>query len=152
MQIPITASVLKIDSFILLTIAPTLFAEFDSLAWRLPFGGAAERRRRLYRQALECCRRQYESSVRPERLDMSTDHRFNSRDYSLLTLKSAISSTRPESRQCVGGGYSPFPPLALFLRSQEMNQVVAYRVVWTTGRVSDKALFGMAATPELTAK
>jgi hypothetical protein len=33
-----------------------------------------------------------------------------------------------------------------------MNQVVAGRVVWTIGRVSDKSLFGMAATPELTAK
>jgi hypothetical protein len=33
-----------------------------------------------------------------------------------------------------------------------MNQVVAGRVVWTVGRVSDKSLFGMAASPELTAK
>jgi hypothetical protein len=33
-----------------------------------------------------------------------------------------------------------------------MNQVVAGRVVWTIGRVSDKSLFGMAASPELTAK
>ncbi len=33
-----------------------------------------------------------------------------------------------------------------------MNQVVAGRVVWTVGRVSDKSIFGMAASPELTAK
>jgi len=33
-----------------------------------------------------------------------------------------------------------------------MNQVVAGRVVWTVGRVSDKFLFGMAASPDLTAK
>jgi hypothetical protein len=33
-----------------------------------------------------------------------------------------------------------------------MNQVVAGRVVWAVGRVSDKTLFGMAASPELTAK
>jgi len=33
-----------------------------------------------------------------------------------------------------------------------MNQVVAGRVVWTVGRVSDKSIFGMAVSPELTAK
>ena len=33
-----------------------------------------------------------------------------------------------------------------------MNQVVAGRVAWTVGRVSDKSLFGTASSPELVTK